>query len=230
MNAKRVFIPIAFVICAFLGIVPAVYADVPSAQVTPLEEGVAVAGGVLGTDYTMGAATNTLTILSSMPLTVSGSGELRVVIDGSVSSAKLLLDGVRLKPSGGKDVIAVADGQQLSLGLKSSSIEAAFATPIRVRSGETLLLTVEGSSAITGQYSGCLQVDHGGSLVIDGAADNGDENELTVTSKNNAAAIGEGATKSGWGDITIKGATVRAQRQLAAGRILTAVISALPGE
>ena len=57
MNAKRVFIPIAFVICASLGIVPAVYADVPSAQVTPLEEGVAVAGGVLGTDYTMDAAT-----------------------------------------------------------------------------------------------------------------------------------------------------------------------------
>ena len=57
MNAKRVFIPIAFVTCAFLGIVPAVYADVPSAQVTPLEEGVAVAGGVLGTDYTMDAAT-----------------------------------------------------------------------------------------------------------------------------------------------------------------------------
>lgn len=57
MNAKRVFIPIAFVTCASLGIVPAVYADVPSAQVTPLEEGVAVAGGVLGTDYTMDAAT-----------------------------------------------------------------------------------------------------------------------------------------------------------------------------
>ena len=57
MNAKRVFIPIAFVTCASLGIVPAVYADVPSAQVTPLEEGVAVAGGVLGTDYMMDAAT-----------------------------------------------------------------------------------------------------------------------------------------------------------------------------
>ena len=57
MNAKRVFIPIAFVTCASLGIVPAVYTDVPSAQVTPLEEGVAVAGGVLGTDYTMDAAT-----------------------------------------------------------------------------------------------------------------------------------------------------------------------------
>lgn len=57
MNAKRVFIPIAFVTCASLGIAPAVYADVPSAQVTPLEEGVAVAGGVLGTDYTMDAAT-----------------------------------------------------------------------------------------------------------------------------------------------------------------------------
>ena len=57
MNAKRVFIPIAFVTCASLGIVPAVYADVPSAQVTPLEEGVAVAGGVLGTGYTMDAAT-----------------------------------------------------------------------------------------------------------------------------------------------------------------------------
>lgn len=96
MNAKRVFIPIAFVTCASLGIVPAVYTDVPSAQVTPLEEGVAVVGGVLGTDYMMGAATNTLTILSSTPLTVSGSGELRVVIDGSVSSAKLLLDGARL--------------------------------------------------------------------------------------------------------------------------------------
>ena len=210
MNAKRVFIPIAFVTCASLGIVPSVYADVPSAQVTPLEEGVAVAGGVLGTDYTMDAATNTLTILSPTSLTVSGSGELRVVIDGSVSSAKLLLDGARLKPSGTKDVIAVADGQQLSLGLKSSSIEAAFATPIRVRSGGSLLLTVEGASAITGQYSGCLQVDHGGSLVIDGATDNDGENELTVTSKNNAAAIGEGGTKKGWGNITIKGATVRA--------------------
>ncbi|WP_418726332.1 hypothetical protein, partial [Collinsella tanakaei] len=57
MNAKRVFIPIAFVTCASLGIVPAVYTDVPSAQVTPLEEGVAVAGSVLGTDYTMDAAT-----------------------------------------------------------------------------------------------------------------------------------------------------------------------------
>lgn len=57
MNAKRVFIPIAFVTCASLGIVPAVYADVPSAQVTPLEGGVAVVGGVLGTDYTMDAAT-----------------------------------------------------------------------------------------------------------------------------------------------------------------------------
>lgn len=57
MNAKRVFIPIAFVTCASIGIVPAVYADVPSAQVTPLEEGVAAAGGVLGTDYTMDAAT-----------------------------------------------------------------------------------------------------------------------------------------------------------------------------
>ena len=56
MNAKRVFIPIAFVTCASLGIVPAVYADVPSAQVTPLEGGVAVVGGVLGTDYTMDAA------------------------------------------------------------------------------------------------------------------------------------------------------------------------------
>ena len=43
--------------CASLGIVPAVYADVPSAQVTPLEGGVAVVGGVLGTDYTMDAAT-----------------------------------------------------------------------------------------------------------------------------------------------------------------------------
>lgn len=57
MNAKRVFIPIAFVTCASIGIVPAVYADVPSAQVTPLEEGVAAVGGVLGTDYTMDAAT-----------------------------------------------------------------------------------------------------------------------------------------------------------------------------
>lgn len=59
MNAKRVFIPIAFVTCASIGIVPAVYADVPSAQVTPLEEGVAAVGGVLGTDYTMDAAAGT---------------------------------------------------------------------------------------------------------------------------------------------------------------------------
>lgn len=134
MNAKRVFIPIAFVTCAFLGIVPAVYADVPSAQVTPLEEGVAVAGGVLGTDYTMGAATNTLTILSSTPLTVSGSGELRVVIDGSVSSAKLLLDGARLALLRAAPAVAVVLMRTASrLRLAQFALKAELYMPLAVQ-------------------------------------------------------------------------------------------------
>lgn len=139
MNAKRVFIPIAFVTCASLGIVPAVYADVPSAQVTPLEEGVAVAGGVLGTDYTMDAATDTLTILSSTPLTVSGSGELRVAIDGSVSSAKLLLDGARLAllraaPDWAAPAVAVALMRSASrLRLAQFALKAELYMPLAVQ-------------------------------------------------------------------------------------------------
>lgn len=139
MNAKRVFIPIAFVTCASLGIVPAVYADVPSAQVTPLEEGVVVAGGVLGTDYTMDATTNTLTILSSTPLTVSGSGELRVAIDGSVSSAKLLLDGARLAllraaPDWAAPAVAVALMRAASrLRLAQFALKAELYMPLAVQ-------------------------------------------------------------------------------------------------
>ncbi len=144
-------------------------------------EAFSVSGGTKDIDYTYSETENreaTLKILTDTPIVLSGSGKLSVQIPAGVE-ADLTLNDVTMSP----EAYTVYSG-------------------ITIAKGGSLCLTLEGANSIQAGFYAGIEVPYGASLEIKGTG------SLEVSGGNTSAAIGEGPTKNGWGNITISGGTI----------------------
>lgn len=193
--------------------------------------GIVVDGGTLDTDYSWNDTDKVLTILSSTPLTLSGSGEgVHILVEGE-TEGNLTLNGIEIDNTAedcGQPIV-LKDTATLNLNLAENSTntlsthfvysetnsDSARADGIRVPENTTL--TMEGSGTLS-VYSGGSFVAIGNSEGATGdiTIENGTVNAYVYGTETHAGGIGIGgilnsqSTTTSGGNITIKGGKVTA--------------------
>lgn len=212
------------------------------------EGGLTVSGGEAGTDYTY--QNNTLTVLTTTALTVSGeTTKDKIVVSGGVT-ANLILDGVSItfndgtansgdktEENAGTCALSLGEGSILNLTLADENTlqSGAGRAGIFVPQNSTLTINGEGTLNVTG---GNLAAGIGGDLWHNAGTINIKNGSINATGGSNAAAIGGGHANDGEGldhpyggfqSISITGGTVNATTTGNAAAIGTGVWSKQAG-
>ena len=212
------------------------------------EGGLTVSGGEAGTDYTY--QNNTLTVLTTTALTVSGeTTKDKIVVSGGVT-ANLILDGVSItfndgtansgdktEENAGTCALSLGEGSILNLTLADENTlqSGAGRAGIFVPQNSTLTINGEGTLNVTG---GNLAAGIGGDLWHNAGTINIKNGSINATGGSNAAAIGGGHANDGEGldhpyggfqSISITGGTVNAATTGNAAAIGTGVWSKQAG-
>ena len=192
------------------------------------EGGLTVSGGEAGTDYTY--QNNTLTVLTTTALTVSGeTTKDKIVVSGGVT-ANLILDGVSItfndgtansgdktEENAGTCALSLGEGSTLNLTLAGENTlqSGAGRAGIFVPQNSTLTIDGEGALNVTG---GRLAAGIGGDLWHNAGTINIKNGSINATGGSDAAAIGGGHANDGlnqqyggFASISITGGTVNAE-------------------